>query len=352
MSRPIGSKQSAEIPSRPVRLKDIARELNVSIVTVSKALRNHRDISEATRKRVLEKIDELNYRPNLMARGLVTRRSFIAGLVVPDLTHSFFADVARGVAAVMHPKGYHVVIANTDDDPKIEQAEVQMLLARRVDGLILASARKKEHTESLDDLRRLAIPVVLIDRLLPEVPASFVGVDDEALGRLATGHLIGLGRRRIAHIRGQQIVNAEGRLRGFRAALRDAGLPCPPAFVLRGGNTEAEGYEAMRKLLGRRRRPDGVFCFNDPLAVGAIRAALAAGVRVPEDVAIIGAGNIHYSDFLKVPLSTVDQQSGEIGRSAARLLLMRIESEDPLPIEQVVVSPRLVVRESTAGAGA
>jgi LacI family transcriptional regulator len=331
-------------------MKDIAAALKVSIVTVSKALRNHRDISAATKKRIHDKIRELNYQPNLIARGLVTRRSFIVGLVVPDLTHSFFADVARGVAAVLHPKGYHLVIANTDDDPVLEEQETRLLLARQVDGLILASARRKKDTRSLQDIRNMSVPLVLIDRLLPGVPASFVGVDDEALGRLATEHLIERGCRRIAHIRGPAITNAEGRLRGFRSALAKARLVGLTGFVAPGGDSEEDGFRAMRQLLARRKKPDGVFCFNDPLAVGAMKAILDARLRIPDDVAIIGAGNIHYSDFLKIPLSTVDQSSSQIGENAAALLLPRIETDIPLPEESVVIPPRIVARESTLGA--
>lgn len=338
-------------PARAVRLKDIANALNVSVVTVSKALRNHRDISEATKKRISDKIRELNYRPNLIARGLVTRRSFIVGLVVPDLTHSFFADVARGVAAALHPRGYHLVIANTDDDPVLEEQETRLLLARQVDGLILASARRKNDIRSLRDIRNMNVPLVLIDRLLPGVPASFVGVDDEELGRIATEHLIERGCRRIAHIRGPAIINAEGRLRGFRSALAKARFAGPAGLVQPGGDSEEDGSRAMRALLARRKRPDGVFCFNDPLAVGAMKAILEARLRIPEDVAVIGAGNIHYSDFLKIPLSTVDQSSSRMGENAAALLLRRIESEMRLPEEKIVIPPRILARESTLGAG-
>lgn len=329
------------------RMKDIAEDLGVSLMTVSKALRNHSDISEETRKRVLKRARQLRYQPNWIARSLATRRTYIAGLVIPDLMHSFFAAVAKGVARQLEPAGYQVVISNSEEDPAAEERHIAALLARNVDGLIVASAQRSGKARLFQMLRTRKVPYVLIDRLPPGLQAHYVGGNDDEIGELATGHLIEQGRRRIAHLRGPAIATGIGRLRGYRRALARHGLETPPEYVIHAQYQDGTGYEAMRALLGRQPLPDGVFCYNDPVAAGAIRAVLEAGLRVPEDVAIIGSGNVHYSDLLRVPLSTIDQNSSLIGQTAAELLLRCTEAKTPLAPQRIFISPRLIVRESS-----
>lgn len=331
----------------PVRMKDIARDLNVSVVTVSKVLRNHSDIGPATRERVLQRVKELGYQPNWVARSLVTRRTYIIGLVVPDLMHSFFAEVAKGVGRKIRPRGYNVVISNSEEDAQLEAQEVNLLLARQVDGLILASAQKPGQSDLFQRIEEHKVPVVLIDRCISGLDLSYVGVDDEQVGLLATEHLIERGCRRIAHIRGPQISTGLGRLAGYRQALSRHGLRVASRYVLAGDSGDSTGYEAMRRLLALDPPPDGVFCYNDPVAAGAMKAALEAGLRVPEDLAVVGAGNVHYSDLLRVPLSTVDQSSSQIGEHAADLLLDLVESKRPRRPRTILLAPKLVVRDST-----
>lgn len=331
----------------PVRMKDIARDLNVSVVTVSKVLRNHSDIGPATRERVLQRVKELGYQPNWVARSLVTRRTYIIGLVVPDLMHSFFAEVAKGVGRKIRPRGYNVVISNSEEDAQLEVQEVNLLLARQIDGLILASAQKPGQSDLFDRIEEHKVPVVLIDRRISGLNLSYVGVDDEQVGLLATEHLIERGCRCIAHIRGPQISTGQGRLAGYRQALSRHSLRVPTRYVLTGDSGDSTGYEAMRRLLALDPPPDGVFCYNDPVAAGAMKAALEAGLRVPEDLAVVGAGNVHYSDLLRVPLSTVDQSSSQIGEHAAELLLDLVESKRPRRPRTILLAPKLVVRDST-----
>lgn len=328
-------------------MKDIARDLNVSVVTVSKVLRNDGAIGPATRERVLRRMKELNYQPNWIARSLATRRTYIIGLVVPDLMTSFFAEVAKGVARKIRPKGYHVLISNTEEDAQLESREIEHLLARQVDGLILASAQPPQQTQIFSHIAERQVPFVLIDRILPGLQANYVGVDDEKVGILATSHLLERGCRRIAHIRGSETSTAIGRLTGYQRVLASHGLKPPPGYVIRGEYSDSTGYEAMRALLRMRPRPDGVFCFNDAVAAGAVKAILDAGLRVPGNIAVVGAGNVHYSDLLRVPLSTVDQSSSLIGEHAAELLLRLIESKRPPRPKTVLLPPKLVVRESS-----
>jgi LacI family transcriptional regulator len=332
-----------------VRLKDIANDLNLSVVTISKVVRNHPDISQETRDRVLKRMKELNYRPNLAARALVTGRSYIAGLVVPDLVHPFFGQVARGLSNGLRKKGYSLVLASSEDDPELERQEIERLLARSVDVLIVASTQSL--VETFHRLDEQKVPYVLVDRKFDGLAANFVGVDDAAVGELATAHLIDAGCRRLAHIGGSDVSTALGRLEGFRRALqaRDM-LPAPEFIEMRAHGDdagEASGYQAMRRFLTVTPPPDGVFCYNDPTAMGAMKAVLEAGLRVPEDVAIAGCGNVAYADFLRVPLTSVDQQSAAIGERTASLALSLLEDGSRVRHKTVLLEPKLVVRAST-----
>jgi len=197
-------------------------------------------------------------------------------------------------------------------------------------------------------MQRRKVPFILIDRPIAGVQASFVGADNQAIGQLATAHLIERGCRRIAHLRGPGIGIATGRMQGYRSALAKGGLEFFPGYVLDAGYQDDTGHEAMLKLLRKEPVPDGVFCYNDPVAVGAMRAISESGLRVPEDIAVVGAGNVHYSDFLAVPLTTVDQGTSEIGKRAANLLLERIAAKRSLRPRKVLIVPKLVVRKSTS----
>ena len=327
-------------------LSDIAKDLKVSAVTVSKVLRNQGRISLRTRARVLKRAKELNYQPNLVARSLVTRRTYTIGLLLPDFTHPFFAEIAKAIAETVRPRGYHVIISYFEEDPALERMEADSLLSRRVDGLILASSQLPGKLELFNRLRMRKLPFVLIDRPIDGVRASFVGVDNDAVGRLATTHLIRQGRRRIAHLRGPKIGLATKRLNGYLIALKKHKIKARANYVVDAGFQDHTGYEAMKQLLHVNPLPDGVFCYNDPVAIGAMKALLEAGLRVPEDVAVVGAGNVHYSDALAVPLTTIDQKTREIGARAAGLLLEQIESKRPPRAATILFVPELVPRKS------
>jgi LacI family transcriptional regulator len=334
-------------------MKDIARDLGVSVVTVSKVLRNHSDISEETRERVLARIKEVDYRPNIAARSLVTGRTYLVGLVVPSLLHPFFAEIAKSISETLRQRGYYLIISSSEEDPELEEQEINHLLERRLDTLIVASCRS-----SLDLFQRIDredTPYILIDRSFEGLSANFVGVDDEAVGVLATQHLIDIGCRRIAHIRGPETSPGMQRLRGYRRTLERNGMKILPEYVIaepKGDvDTRQRGAEAMRKLLQCDTRPDAVFCFNDPLAIGAMNCILDEGLRIPEDIALIGCGNLNYDDTLRVPLSSVDQRSRQIGEETARVALGILTAKRPPAVENIILKPQLVVRASTQRGG-
>ena len=265
-----------------VTMKDIARELSLSVVTVSKVIRNNSDIGEETRQCVLKRITELNYQPNMAARALVTGRSYSAGLIVPELVHPFFAEIASGISDVLRRKNYSL-ISSSPGDPDLERQEIKRLLSRRLDALMIASTQ--ETVESFRRIEEQKVPYALIDRAFLGMPANFVGVDDVAVGRLATEHFISAGCRKIGPILGLATSTAAGR---FEAAL-----------------------------------------------------------HVPEDIAAIGCGNLHFDKSLRVPLSSVDQQSRAIGARAGKLVLSPIEAKiEPQP-KSAMLQPSLVARAST-----
>jgi len=332
-------------------MMDIARDLKVSVVTVSKVLRNQGRISEATRKRVLRRAKQLNYQMNWVARSLVTQRTYTIGLLLPAMTHPFFAEIARAVAQTVRPHGYHVIISCFEEDPELEASEAESLLARQVDGLIIASSQPPSSLDLFKRVRERHVPYVLIDRQIAGLRASFVGVDNHAIGRLATEHLIARGCCRIGHLRGPEVRIAAERLEGYRQALAKSGLPARACYVVESGYRDEGGYEGMRQLLGVHPIPDGVFCYNDLVAIGAMKAILEAGLKLPDDIAVVGAGNVHFTDMLAVPLTTVDQGTGEMGVLAAKLLVERIASKRSMRPTKILIPPKLVERESTRRLG-
>jgi len=330
-------------------MKDIAKDLGVSVITVSKVLRNHPDVGDETRERVLARVRDLDYRPNLAARSLVTGRTYLVGLVVPTLLHPFFAEIAKSLSDVLKEHGYSLIVSSSDEDPDLEAQEIDLLLARRLDTLIVASCRTT--VDLFFRIEKQKTPYVLIDRSLPGLCANFVGVDDEAAGILATKHLIEIGCRRIAHIRGPETSPARLRLEGYKRALTQASMKITEDYIIaeQKGDVETRQFagEAMGRLLKLHPIPDGVFCFNDPFAIGAMHRVLDEGLRIPEDVAMIGCGNLHYDDSLRVPLSSIDQHSRRIGEEAARIALAALNAKTPPKPETVVLQPELVVRTST-----
>jgi len=331
-----------------IRLKDIAQELGVSTVTVSKVLRGNTDIGERTRALVLKRMRELNYQPNMLARGLASGRSFAVGLVVPDLVHPFFGEFAKSLGGVLRESGLALVLASSEEDPEIERQEIRTLLNRGVDVLLVASSQNGAAAELY--FGEAKTPYLLIDRRFPGAGANFVGSDDVMVGELATRHLIEIGRKRIAHIGGEGMSPSVDRLQGYRKALAAARIVVPKNYVVTRERFEETGdlagYQAMQELLSRKIRPDAVFCYNDLSAIGAMKAVMEAGLRIPQDVAFVGCGNLRYAEYLKVPLTSIDHSTQEMGQVAAKLVLELIRMPDQPP-RVTLMEPKLIVRQST-----
>jgi LacI family transcriptional regulator len=330
----------------PVTLEDIARALNVSKMTVSRAINNHPEISSETRARILATAQKMKYRPNQFARALMTKQSHLIGIVVPDLMHSYFAEICRGVEAHARPAGYQNLICSTDEEPRKEMDEIEALLSR-TDGLIVASALSANDAKFYKRVISEGAKIVLIDRLLDGLRCSAVTTDDVQVGKLATEHLIKLGHRKIGHLRGPDVSTALKRLQSYCETMSKAKLK---PVVHDCGYTEADGYTAMQKWIASRDLPSAIFAANDPAAIGAMAAANEAGLKVPDDVAFVGAGSIHYGDMLRVPLTTVSWSKAEMGQAAARLLLDLLDGKKRVHRNRTItIAPELTVRHSCGG---
>ena len=330
----------------PTTLGDIARALNVSKMTVSRAINNHPEINPETRARVLAAAQKMNYRPNQFARALTSKHSYLIGIVVPDLMHSYFAEICRGVESQARPAGYQNLICSTDEDARKELDETEALWTR-TDGLIVASSLAPQEAKSYRRLLGEGGKIVLIDRLLDGLRCPAVTTDDIQVGVLATDHLIKLGHKKIGHLRGTIASTSQGRLEGYKQAMSKARLRVDKSLVHDCGFTEADGRAAMQSWIEKGNLPTAIFAANDPAAIGAMAALNDAGIDVPNDVAIVGAGNIHYGDMLRVPLTTVSWSTSAMGQAAAQLLLELIEGEPKsAQPRRVTVPPELVIRRS------
>ena len=341
---------NANVRAMPVTLKELAARALVHPSTISRVANNDPSlrIAPATRSRIEALLRETEYQPNGVARGLKLRQTFVWAVVIPDITNPFFGALFRGIEDGASPRGYNVLLCNTDGSPERQRSHLHSLAARRVDGVILASTVLKD--PAVRWLRHQRTPYVLVNRYSDEALDPFVGSDDVTGARLATQHLISLGHVRIAHLAGQTTISTGvHRRRGYQQALAEAGLPFDGDLLMDAGFTEDGGDRAMERLLGLKNPPTAVFAVTDMTAVGAYAAARRLGVRIPEDLAIVGYNDIPLAARLIPGLTSVHVPIHELGTVAARILLEQIESSELAP-RRVVFAPQLVVRGSTGGA--
>jgi LacI family transcriptional regulator len=335
----------------PVTLKDLAARASVHPSTISRVANNDPGlrIAPATRSRIEALLRETGYQPNGIARGLKLRQTNVLAVVIPDVTNPFFAALFRGVEDAAAPRGFNVLLCNTDGTPERQRSHLQSLEARRVDGVILASSFLRD--PGVRDLRKQKVPYVLVNRFSDEGEDPFVGSDDLVGGRLATSHLLELGHRRIGHLAGRATVSTGVmRRRGYLAAHQLAGRVADPQLIVEAGYSEEGGAVAARRLLALHDPPTALFAITDLAALGAVGAAVSLGLRVPEDVAIVGYNDIPLASRVSPGLTTMHVPIHDFGAVAAGMLLEQIESGAPSR-RRVLFTPELVVRGSTvAGA--
>jgi LacI family transcriptional regulator len=330
----------------PVTLADIARELGVSKMTVSRAINNHPLINAETRRRVLEVARRMNYRPNEHARALATSRSNLIGVVVPDLMNLYFAEVVRAIESVARPAGFQLLICSTDEDATREIGEVEALL-HRTDGLIISSVLAPTNTGAYRKMIKEGARIVLVDRTMQNLRCPSVATDNVLVGRMATEHLISLGHDRIGHLSGDASSVSSDRLEGYKQSLANHRLRFDQKLVRPCGLLESDGYRAMWDWLTERNLPGAIFAVNDAAAIGAMKALEEDGIKIGRDVALVGAGNIHYGDMLRVPLTTISWSRAETGQQAAQLLIQLMSGEPQASrARKIILPPELVVRNS------
>jgi DNA-binding LacI/PurR family transcriptional regulator len=327
-----------------ITIKDVARESGVNTSTVSRALNNGYGVNDETRRHVLEVAARLNYRTNQVARGLVTGRSQTIGLIVSDIRNPFFAEVARGAEDAAYRAGHDLVLCNSDLKAEKQMGYFDSLLAKRVDGIVMNSVAVLSRAQQ-DQLWAAGVPIVLLNRSSAYRRFSSVLGDNLQGGEIAGKYLIDLGHTKVAHITGPRAHGNFGdRVKGFLKAFHDKGLPEPE--IIYGEHTFAGGYESTNQLLRSDRRITAIFAGNDVIAFGCIRTAIEKGIRIPNDLSIIGFDNVEMSQITSPPLTTIDQPKYEIGKAAIEMLLNMMAKDGIREPEQRVIGVRLIERKS------
>lgn len=336
-----------------VTIKDIARELGISPSTVSRALKDHPDISSKTKEAVNALAEKLNYQPNIVALNLRQKKTFTIGVIIPELVHFFFSTVISGIEDVAYQAGYSVILAQSKESYEREKTDIKALFNSRVDGMLISVSRETKNFEHIESVISKGVPVVFYDRTYGAPMSSNVIVDDYVGAKEAVNHLIEQGYQRIAFLEGSPglIITAD-RKRGYIDALKEHGMEIKEAYIQEcaTGSLE-EGKRSTKKLLSMSAPPDAIFGSNDPMATGAMQSIKEKGLKIPQDVGVVGFSNWSYGSLIEPTLTTVDQPGFEMGQEAARLLIRQIEladkdQGDPEP-ETKVLKTRLIVRDSS-----
>ncbi|GIP16400.1 HTH-type transcriptional regulator DegA [Paenibacillus montaniterrae] len=328
-----------------ITIYDVAEKAGVSIATVSKVINNTGRISEKTRKKVMQIMDELEYQPSVVASALSGKSTFTLGLTLPDLANPYFAELARAIEDQGRKHGFNVFICSTDNDADKEEEYYQLFMKKRVDGIIMVSRDKQNVV--VKKILSEKVPLVMIAREIFSAPVTSVMVDDYYGGMQAGQHLLQQGHQNIAVIvENLTELGSKERLRGCVDAMKEAQLELDPQLVIEGGYTLESGKAAMKQLLQQKQRPTAVFACNDILAIGAIQAVREGGLKVPDDISIVGYDNTILATIIDPPLTTVAQPMQEIGERSVALLVQQIQSKETVR-QRVLLMPDLVVRQST-----
>jgi DNA-binding LacI/PurR family transcriptional regulator len=333
----------------PATIKDLARELKLSPSTVSRALRDHPDISPKTKKRVVSLANKLDYHPDSIAQSLQTKKTKTIGVIVPEIKQPFFASVINGIEELAYAAGYTIIVCQSNETADREVLVTRSLGSHRVAGLLVSLSRSTENLDHFKVLQRRGVPIVFFDRVSKDIEASKVVVDDYKGAFDVVEHLIKSGYKRIAHLAGPKNLSiSKFRLKGYTDALQQGNLPLDDSMVVYGGLDDTDGIVGFQKLLHLKTLPDAIFAVNDPVATGAFVMIKEHGMKIPDDIAIAGFSNTYMTSLLEPPLTTVEQPSYEIGKTAAQLLMEQINSnyENFIP-KFIVLKTHLIVRSST-----
>ena len=327
-------------------MKQVAEKAGVSTTTVSHVINNTRVVSEDARERVLSVIQELRYIPSAVARSLKNDRTHTIGMMIPNNSNPYFAELIQGIEDAAFELGYNIILCNSYDDPKKQAAYIRVLMEKRIDGLILVSSGSDEDLSQL--LANEVIPKVLVDREVSGVAADLIEADHVQGAYDATRYLISLGHTRIACVAGPDtLLPSGGRVIGYQKALKEAGICLCEDYIVNSDFTSEGGFTAFQKLLTMTPKPTAIFASNDLMAIGGICAANQAGVKIPEDLSVIGYDDIALASYSTPPLTTIAQPKYQIGQLTAKTLVDRIIRPEA-EVNRTMLKPELVIRKSTA----
>jgi LacI family transcriptional regulator len=338
--RSAGRKKTGKAAS----IYDVARESGVSVFTVSAVVNKKSHVGKGLRERVEAAIRKLNYRPNLIARSLANQRTHTIGMIVPDIGNPFFPLVVRGAEDAAQKHGYNLLLCNSDDSLDKEEKAIELLLSKRVDGILLTKAAGDFRPQLRQMIKEVDIPFVLVMRTYPKLTKDAVLTDDYHGAYEAVSHLARAGRKRIALISGPlKVSNAKERWQGFHDALKAEGLPYKEDLVIEGDYRLESGFRAGHSLFSRR--PDGIYVANHLMTIGLLQAAEEMGLRCPEDFGLVSFDDYPWLGIFRPRLTTVELPKHQLGTEAAELLIKRITGDDSKPVVRKL-QPELRIRES------
>lgn len=339
---------------KPVTLKQIAEELNISVTTVSKALKDYPDVSKKTKGLVKELAKTLNYKPNTFAVNLRTKESKTIGLIIPVIVHHFFSNVIKGIVSQAEKKGYLVIILQSNESYELEKKQIDLLLSQRVDGILISLANGTANFNHINNVIAQEKPLVMFDKIAKIVKCSKVIIDDRKAAYTATQHLINIGCKRIAHFRGALLPqNSIDRFLGYKKALLDNGLPYDPSLVYIcecGERSFEEGKKNAKQLLIDHNDVDGIFINTDLVAIGAMTEFNSQGVKIPDDINIVGFSNWFMSSVISPSLTTINQPGYKMGKAAFKQLYKEIKAAKNKKIitpKTITLETELIKRDST-----
>ncbi|HEY9170109.1 MAG TPA: LacI family DNA-binding transcriptional regulator [Lutibacter sp.] len=338
---------------KPVTLKDIALELNISVATASKALQGRSDVSNSTREAVVNLAEKMNYVPNSVAVNLRTRQTKTIGVIIPTIVHQFFSKVIDGIIEEAEKQGYFVITLQSNENFEFEKKQLQLLMQKRVDGILISLSNQTQQCKHLNEILQKDIPIVIFDKINKLVNCSKVSIDDQMAAYNTVSYLIEKGYKRIAHFRGSLTPqNSIDRFLGYKKALIDHGIEFDPSLVYLCDNNDDfnDGYINAQKLLKEQNNVDAIFAITDLIAVGILKCFNENGVKIPEDIAVFGFSDWFMSSVVTPTLSSVVQPGFEMGRKATEILIEEIKNlntNTPFSFQNIVLPTSLVIREST-----
>ena len=343
-------KRLYSILSVKVTIQDLADELKLTTATVSRALNNHPRISESTRKSVMALAEKMNYRRNRIASSLRSGKTHTIGVIIPSAQINFFGSVVHGIESIANSNGYNILLYQSNESTEYEQKAIETFMDVRVDGVLASIAKDTQDLSHYIELKKKGIPLVFFDRTKDMINIPSVIVDDYKGAYIATEHLLQQGYSRIAHITGQLHLKIfKDRLNGYKAALHATGVPIDEALIYNGNVSIQAGKDAMDYYMNLENPPDGIFAVEDFTALGVIKAAKEKGIKIPEQLGVIGFANESFDEHITPSLSSIDQQTVQMGREAFKLLLELIynKEEHDLKTTNIMLEPVACFRQSS-----